>query len=416
MDNPVSTLLQAAVDKGVISAEQRAAMQALATDLDATSPRRPELARGFNVVTVAYALGAVLVVFACGWFLADRWIQLGPWGVLGVALGYAAIAAVAMRWLARHDFPEAAGISAMVMVAITPLAIWAAESASGWWPEFGWGGAAPVDNPAYAGRWIVAELATIVAGLVIVRRTRYVAATIPVAAAFYALGMHVAQHFVPVGAPVFQRWSMLADALLLCATADAVDRLQRRRAGGGQGDMAFAFWVVGLAGLLVSILSFWPTAGVLRHALPLVALSLIGASLVLGRRTHLVAGGLLIFLYLAYLAGEVFRDTALFPLVLMALGLVLIAATVWMQRRFPTLVERFGARRRAGRAGLPGPAALPWLPVLAALGVALLRASAVDPNPQRDDERRLQGVPPRSDSAALVPPGSTAPMGRGPGG
>lgn len=384
MEHPISTLLQAAVDRGVISGEQRDAMSALARELEGTAPRRgPEVARGFNAVTIAYALGAVLVIFACAWFLADRWVFLGPWGVLGVSLVYAAIAAAAMRWLMSHGFPEAAGIAAMVMVAITPVAIWAAEAVTGLWPQLSWGSAAPFDHPAYAGRWIIAELATIGLGYVMIRRTRFVAVTIPMAVALYTLGVHVALSIVPGSAPVFQRWVMLGDGLLLCATADTIDRFQRPREGGGRGDLAFAFWIAGLAGVLMSVLMFWPTAGVLRHAVPLLALALIWASLVLGRKAHLVAGGLLVFLYLTYLASEVFKDTAIFPLVLMALGLLLIVATVWMQRRYPALVERFGARRRAGRAGLPGPLWLAWLPTVVALGISTVKVDAVDPIRQR---------------------------------
>lgn len=384
MEHPISTLLQAAVDRGVISSEQRDAIQSLARELEGTAPRRgPEPARGFNAVTIAYALGAVLVVFACAWFLADRWVFLGPWGVLGVSLVYAAIAAATMRWLAGRGFPEAAGMAAMVIVAITPVAIWAAEAVTGLWPQLSWGGAAPFDQPAYAGRYIVAELATIGVGYVMVRRTRFVAVTIPMAVALYTLGVHVALRIVPGQAAVFMRWAMLGDGLLLCAMADTIDRFQRRREGGGRGDLAFAFWIAGLAGVLMSVLMFWPTAGILRHAVPLLALGLIWASLVLGRKAHLMAGGLLIFLYLTYLASEVFKDTAIFPLVLMALGLLLIVATVWMQRRYPALVERFGARRRSGRPGLPGPLWLVWLPTVVTLGISTVKVDAVDPIRQR---------------------------------
>ena len=43
-----------------------------------------EARRGFNAITVAYSLGALLVLFALGWFLVDRWKVSGPVGVLGV--------------------------------------------------------------------------------------------------------------------------------------------------------------------------------------------------------------------------------------------------------------------------------------------------------------------------------------------
>jgi hypothetical protein len=114
-----------------------------------------------------------------------------------------------------------------------------------------------------------------------------------------------------------------------------------------------------------------------------LALAAVAASLVMGRRSHLAFGVLALFMYLMYLAGEVFKSTAYFPVVLAALGAALLFATVWLQRRFPSLAARLGARR-GGRGGLPGSAVLPWLVVAMALGITLLRL------PDVAEERRDQ--------------------------
>jgi hypothetical protein len=86
--------------------------------------------------------------------------------------------------------------------------------------------------------------------------------------------------------------------------------------------------VVGLATLGLAILSFWRTAGVWHHALPVLGLGAVTVSLMIGRKSHLVFGVLAIFIYLMYLAGEVFRSTAYFPIVLAALGGAMLFATV----------------------------------------------------------------------------------------
>src|SRR6185503_18354811 len=109
----IENFLGLALTRGLITPDQHASLSALASSWDA--PQR-EMPRGFNWVTVAYALGALLVVFAGGWFLAQRWLSLGPAGVLAVITVYVAIAASASRWLERHEFREAAAISAMVAV------------------------------------------------------------------------------------------------------------------------------------------------------------------------------------------------------------------------------------------------------------------------------------------------------------
>src|SRR5689334_24857586 len=96
---PLTGLINEAVDRGIIDGTQRDKLHALALELAAAStanagealptathePRR-EARRGFNAITIAYALGSLLVLFALGWFLADRWRSLGPAGVLGVSL------------------------------------------------------------------------------------------------------------------------------------------------------------------------------------------------------------------------------------------------------------------------------------------------------------------------------------------
>ncbi|HUS30216.1 MAG TPA: hypothetical protein VMZ53_17030, partial [Kofleriaceae bacterium] len=89
-----------------------------------TEPRTE--ARGsFNIITVAYALGALLVLFALGWFLAERGSKLGPAGVLLVAGLYAAAFARAGATLRRRGFPIAGGLAIVLAVTMTPVWGWA---------------------------------------------------------------------------------------------------------------------------------------------------------------------------------------------------------------------------------------------------------------------------------------------------
>jgi O-antigen ligase len=84
-----------------------------------------------------------------------------------------------------------------------------------------------------------------------------------------------------------------------------------------------------------------------------VAAALVTASLYLRRRTLLLAGGIAAFGYLGYLAFDVFRRVVALPIALAALGLLVIVATVWMQRRFPKLVDRVSREDAAGVKTLP---------------------------------------------------------------
>jgi hypothetical protein len=384
MTRTLHDVLEQAVANGLITPIQATGLRALADEPPGPPPR--EAPRGFNWVSIAYGLGALLVVFACGWFLAERWLALGAGGVLLVVLVYAGIAAAAAAWLQRTGFPEAAGVAALIAVSLIPVAVWALESMSGWWPVETWGRPYYPDyRPAEASRWLVAELATLLAGLLVLRTRRYTAVLFPIAVSLFGLVMHAPVAVGLAYAPVLERWTILTGALLLCATADAVDRRMAREGG----DLAFPLWTVGLVALSAAMMAFWPTAGALHHAVPLVALGAIATSLVMRRRTHLVFGVLWLFMYLVYLSADVFRSTAYFPLALAALGGLLLAATVWMQRHFPALSQRLGGTGRR-RGGLPGAGWIPWAFAALTLGITATKGpEAAEEVRNREFQQRL---------------------------
>jgi hypothetical protein len=250
----------------------------------------------------------------------------------------------------------------------------------------------------------VAELATILAALLVLRVRRWTAVVLPLAIALFGLVMHLPQSIGIDMTPTVERWIQLTGALAVCAIADATDRLVAREAVPGHGDMAFPLWLVGLATLGFALIAFWPTAGALRHVLPLLGIGAIVVSLMIGRKTHLAFGVLSIFMYLMYLAGEVFRSTAYFPIVLAALGLAMLFATVGLQRRFPALASRLGGQR-VGRGGLPGAAWIPWAVAGLALGITLLRIpDAADERLDREFSERLRILRLHSGSLRAGPP------------
>jgi len=139
--------------------------------------------------------------------------------------------------------------------------------------------------------------------------------------------------------------------VIACAALAVAYAVERRQPAGE--DYAFWFYLGGVIVLGIGYVQVWSHIGAWRHALPLVAFALVAASLYLRRRTLLVAGGVAAFSYLAYLAFDFFRRVVALPLALAALGLAVIAATVWMQRRFPALVARVSRADAAGTRTLP---------------------------------------------------------------
>ena len=393
----LDSLLRRALGDGIVTADQAERLRTLAAEDGASPSRGGEAPRGFNAVNVAYGIGALLVLFAFAWFLFDRWGRLGAWGVLAVVAVYASILVAMAAWLRRRGFPGAASVAIMLAVSLTPLATWALLSLAGRWPEGGLANRWQSYAPWMAWQWLVVELSTILVALLVLRWRRLVSLTHPIAVALWGLHYHLGQLVRGEwGSLAYERWMLMANALMILVVADFVERWQERTAPGEgprgreHGDFASAFWLVGLIAFAFAYADLWERAGDWRHLLPVIALGFVAMSLYLRRRVILAFGVLGVFVYVAWLTDSVFRDIVSFPIVIAALGILTIAATVWTQRRFPSLVARIDASR-GGRGR-----ALPWSPILSlmapifALVVALAElADSADERAQREFQQRL---------------------------
>ena len=352
-------LLRLALARGIITRKQYEAI--LALDPAAAAAPRAEMKRGFNWTTVAYGLGAMIVVFAFGWFLVDQWDSLGPGGVLVVSLVYAALFAGAGVLLRREEFSDAGGYATTLAVLMTPLVAWSVLRLGGLWPEHadlprqGFVG----DYRGHAwdvGRWVVLQLATVAAALATLRRIRFAFLAAPIAAALPMLPLEVAS-LLSTGEPArhAEVWLILLGACAVGALAYAVDRREGRAE-----DYASWFYTSAMIAAAVGLVNAWDTYREIRHAFPLVAIGLIAASFYLRRRLVAAFGTVVLFAYLAYVAFDLFEDSPAFPAVLATLGILLILATVWVQKSYPVLARRFGSDPSAPPR-LPGHYALPAL-------------------------------------------------------
>jgi len=75
-----------------------------------------ERRKGFNLVTVAYYFGAMLMISACAWFLGDKWEVLGSPGVLVTVVVYMMIAACLGWWLRNKGYKVGGGLLITVAV------------------------------------------------------------------------------------------------------------------------------------------------------------------------------------------------------------------------------------------------------------------------------------------------------------
>ena len=384
MDRSLISLLDEGVGRGLITGAQRDALLLLHAEAPPDEPRR-EAQAGLNAVNIAYTIGALFVLFACGWFLVRQWADLGGWGVLGVSVVYATVLVVASRQLARLGFTRASAIAVILAISMTPVATWALMDLTGEWPRGPTYDAFWRYGPYMATRYLVLDLATVLVVLLAWRRQRFPALMLLLAVALWWTWFHLSR-LIDVGywAEDYQNWIVLAAGLALLALADTVERWQRRTdVRVREGDYAGPLWYAGLAAFSIGYLIIWSDARAWKHLMPFVAAGLLALSLATGRRPISFVGVAGVFGYLAYLASDVFKTGAAFPIVLAALGVLSLVATVWLQRRLPALVSRMAGTDRMP----PWPIALSWLPMAFALVMA--GVSLEDAGERRAERERL---------------------------
>lgn len=427
--------LDEAVARGIITGAQAAAIRALgpaegAAPASGAAPPAADAAADaaadvharrrlpMDAATIAYVLGALIVVAAMVWFLAERWRWLGPSGALATSGLYAIVLAVTARVLRREGFAFAADVAWLLVIATVPPAMLALSALMQWfvwmppnacgWLEF--------DFLACRGEELVVELGTLAAALAVFRLVRFA----PIAAVIAGLGVRLLFHAADaLGASTVgyhtQGWIWCAGACLSLAAAIHAERSQPR-------DLDVARWLhlVALICAVPGTLQLVGSESVYKHLLPFVAFVAFALALLLRRLAWLVFGMGCAAGYVVWLAGTEFRDSPAFPIVLAALGIAMIVATVWMQRNADRLAARFGVAARGGRPHFPGG---PWL-FLLPVGLAF----AMVPLAQREDAaqraeyqwsadrqarraRKPRSAPGRTEGQQPPPGGASRPSG-----
>ena len=298
----------------------------------ATGPS-PEAPRGWNAVTAAYYFGAMLMILACAWFLADKWEELGSRGVFATVLAYTLVAAGLGLFLRRKGYLVGGGLLVTVAVCLVPLLVYAAEEMLGLWPDLRSGEYRPYYPRAHS-LWMAVELATIVASLVALRFVAFGLLTAPLAYAFWFFAMDVAELFLGRELSRNQRcWVSVLVGLLTIFVGYGLERWRRGPNGPRSEDFGFWCYLFGLLGFWCGLTFMDSDSEVGRLLYALLNVGLMALGVWLRRTVFIVFGVLGVHVYLGHLAYEVFKNSILFPFALALLGLSVILVTVIAQRQ-----------------------------------------------------------------------------------
>lgn len=178
--------LARAVDAGLLSAEQE---QALLRFLRQQPPQQPS----FQLAHVAFYLGALLIMGAMGWLLSEAWMRIGDVALLAVALLYIVLLTSAGLAMQRRGQPIPAGVLAAVAVSIVPLAVFALERLTGLWPLDDVQGDYHDYYRYVQGGWLLMEVATVGAGLLMLRLIPFPFIVMPIAVALWFMSMDLSE-------------------------------------------------------------------------------------------------------------------------------------------------------------------------------------------------------------------------------
>ncbi len=328
--------LARAVEEGILTGEQAEALVRFLREQPDAGPR-------FDFTHVLYYLGGLLAIGAMSLFMNLGWEAFGGWGIVAICCAYGAVGLWLTGLLSRRGLAVPAGICAVFVVALTPLAIYGLQQGMGWWP----------DSSVYRDyhrlvryHWIFMELGTLAVGSVMAWRYRYPFLVMPVGATLWYLSMDLAPLLFGDRLD-FRDQALVSVAFGLVTLVLALVVDLRSRGGRDYGFWLYLFGVIAFWGGLTGLDSDSEPA---RFLYFLVNLGLIGCGVALVRRVFVIFGGIGCTIYFGHLAATVFRDSWLFPFVLTGIGLGVIWLGVLWQKNEAAVTARV-------RAMLPGPLA-----------------------------------------------------------
>jgi hypothetical protein len=321
--------LQQAVDKGLITPQQ-------ANNLWDFLGQQVSHAPALSPTNILYYLGGCIAIGAMTLFMNLGWEAFGGIGLSAIALLYAVISLALTEFLKKKSLLIPAGIMATLAVAMVPLFVYGIQTMLGYFE----------DQTSYEGfhrqidtRWVTMELATVIAGLLVLLRYRIGFILMPICVALVYLSVDLAPIFAASDSMYmgFYPNVMVWFGLSMLGVAVVTDVYDKSR-------QDYAFWLY-----LFGVLTLWVGVSAQDSALLTMKLLYLGFNLLLiaigtclMRKAFLAFGGLGVLLVLGDLSSDIFRDSIGFPFSLTVLGILTIGVGIWWQKNERAIQARVG--------------------------------------------------------------------------
>ncbi len=311
--------LNQAADKGLITTQQ---VEDLWSYLDQQTQPTPSL----NSTSILYYLGGCIAIGAMTIFMNLGWETFGGKGLSAIAFAYALISLLLSEYFQKKSLTIPAGIMAALTVAMVPLFVYGIQTTLGYFER---GTTYQGFHKLVDARWIIIELSTVIAGLLVLMRYRIGFILMPICLALFYLSMDLTASLFTEEKSIMSFYPSVSVWFGLCILVvalftDIYDRSNKD----------FAFWLY-----FFGVFTLWLGISVQESHFLFAKLLYLGFNVLLiaigtclMRKVFLVFGGLGVLIILGDLSRTIFKDSIGFPLSLTVLGLLTIGIGIWWQR------------------------------------------------------------------------------------
>jgi hypothetical protein len=293
----------------------------------------------FSFDHLLYYFGGLIAIGALSLFTTLGFSTMGFPFLLIVAVGYCVLFLALTEMLLNRKLTIPAGIMGCLAIVMVPMAVFAMQNLMGLFASNSYGANKYSDYHNYIDwRWIIMELATLAAAALVLFRYRLTFIMMPVAVTCWYMSMDVAAMLMENGSGYgVRRTVAVVVGLLMIVASLVIDRRNHRYPD-------FGFWLC-----LFGAFSFW--AGVSwsdsdiwwhKHVYGALSVGMVFSGALLQRRVFTILGALSFAGYLGYLSYQVFENSLLFPIVLSAIGLGIVAFGIWWTKREDAIINMLG--------------------------------------------------------------------------
>jgi hypothetical protein len=332
-------------DQGLITAEQTAAIRQYVDSSGSEIEQKAGLEQrpGLNMITIAYYFGAFMILLAYTFFVGLQWEELGLVGQTLITAGTLAGLGAIGYFLRRAGFVMAGNLLIFAGTGIVPLLVYSLQRLTGLWPD--------QEILAYADfyqlirpQWIIMELASIIAALVVIRLIRFPLLVLLVAFWCWYLSMDLASWISGDSYWIWGDTERAVGAVVGIGMLGVGMLLQRF----ARKDYSFWLYLFGHITVLSHLASLaFDHEGLVGLLFLITYLVFVVASVWLQRRVFLVFGALGCYSYVSYLAFQVFDGALGFTFALAAIGLLIVGTAVGYQKYVRAWLEQRLGQYRA---------------------------------------------------------------------